>query len=290
MGFLYSFLFCLIFGIIYLIYQKVTYERLNGDDWFCAIVGSILAALGVWAISTLLTCAILTNSFDNGKTKNFEQIDSASYVIITGEDNCAVYYNKENGHYNFAYYVDGVPIGKDIKEAGKVVIHTDVRGESPRITVHIWKIKKSMTFNSKLEKPKSSKNINIFKKQLSNINNNSSYNNSKDKEKNEKINENNNNELLINIKRNEKINIINILIQCIIKGLNDESLKTIMNIFGLSGAMDPFEIEKLFINQDISIYHLDGNLYEQEYFDDNDFKITKYNPKTEMTKKYHYPI
>jgi hypothetical protein len=58
-----------------------------------------------------------------------------------------------------------------------------------------------------------------------------------------------------------------------------------MNIFGLSGAMDPFEIEKLFINQEISIYHLDGNLYEQEYFDDNDFKITKYNPKTEMNEE-----
>ena len=141
MGYLYSFLFCLIFGIIYLIYQKVTYERLYSENWVCAIGGSALFAIGVWFIGTLLTCAILTNSFDNGQTKNFERIDSTSYVIITGEDNCAVYYNKENGHYNFAYYVDGVPIGKDIKEAGRVIIHTDIQGESPRITVHIWKTK-----------------------------------------------------------------------------------------------------------------------------------------------------
>ena len=64
--------------------------------------------------------------------------------------------------------------------------------------------------------------------------------------------------------------------------INDESLKTIMNILGLSGAMDPSEAEKFFVNQSISSYHLEGNIYEQDYYDENEFILTKYNPKTKM--------
>ena len=153
---------------------------------------------------------------------------------------------------------------------------------SESLDLDINMLKASMPFNSKKE---SNKNMSLFKKTIKKKNTNNAKN-KKDIENNENpFNDNQNNELLSNIKKSENINLVDILIQCIIKGLNDESLKTIMNIFGLSGTMDPFEIEKLFINQDISIYHLDGNLYEQEYSDDNDFKLSKYNPKTKMNEE-----
>ncbi len=133
---------------------------------------------------------------------------------------------------------------------------------------------KSLTFNNNNKKNKNQKNEQ----------NKSNKENKKDKEKNS-INEKLNNELLSNIKKDEKISLVDILLQCIIKGLNDESLKTIMNIFGLSGAMDPSDIERIFLHQDMGIYNLDGNLKEQDYFDDNEFKITKYNPKTKINEE-----
>ena len=142
-------------------------------------------------------------------------------------------------------------------------------------------LRNSLTFNSKVKKQKSSKNNNILDIDID-IDNNIENNYFKNKENN--INDNYKKELLSNIKTDEKINLMDILFQCIIKGLNDESLKTIMNIFGLSGAMDPSEMEKS-INQDISNYQLDGQLYEQDYFDDNEFKLTKYNAKTKMNEE-----
>ena len=79
-----------------------------------------------------------------------------------------------------------------------------------------------------------------------------------------------------------KINLANILIQCIIKGLNDESLKTIMYIFGLSGALDPSEMEKVYSNQ--MNYNLEG-FFEQDYLDDKEYKIIKYNQKSKTKEE-----
>ena len=135
----------------------------------------------------------------------------------------------------------------------------------------------SISFNNKPKKQTSSKSNNFKIDKIIEKENN--------KNNEGAINESYKKELLSNIKTNEKINLMDILFQCIIKGLNDESLKTIMNIFGLSGAMDSSEMEKLLINQDISNFHLDGNLYEQDYFEDNEIKLIKYNPKTKMNEE-----
>ena len=83
---------------------------------------------------------------------------------------------------------------------------------------------------------------------------------------------NNIDELLTN-EKGEKINLIEILLQNVIKGATDECLTIIMNIFGLCGAMEPSKMEKYFSIQGLSIYHLEGNLREEDSIDDNEFKI-----------------
>ena len=81
--------------------------------------------------------------------------------------------------------------------------------------------------------------------------------------------------------KGEKINLIEILLQSVIKGATDESLKSIMNIFGLCGALEPTQMEKYFTFFGLSLYHLEENLStEQESFEENDYKINKFNPKT----------
>ena len=81
--------------------------------------------------------------------------------------------------------------------------------------------------------------------------------------------------------KGEKINLVEILLQSVIKGASDESLKSIMNIFGLCGALEPTQMEKYFTFFGLSLYHLEENLTtEQESFEENDFKINKFNPKT----------
>ena len=137
---------------------------------------------------------------------------------------------------------------------------------------------KNLLFNNNIKRQKSGKNNNK-KIDKGNENQNNYINNENN------FNDTYKKELLSNIKTDEKINLMDILFQCIIKGLNDESLKTIMNIFGLAGAMDPSEVEKLLINQDISNYHFDGNLDEQDYYNDNEFKLMRYNPKTRKNEE-----
>ncbi len=77
-----------------------------------------------------------------------------------------------------------------------------------------------------------------------------------------------------------KINLVEILLQSVIKGASDESLKSIMNIFGLCGALEPTQMEKYFSFFGLSIYNLEGNATEEELFEENDFKINRFNPKT----------
>ena len=81
--------------------------------------------------------------------------------------------------------------------------------------------------------------------------------------------------------KGEKINLVEILLQSVIKGANDESLKCIMNIFGLCGALEPTQMEKYFTFFGLSLYRLEENLtMEQESLEENDCKIYKFNPKT----------
>jgi hypothetical protein len=78
-----------------------------------------------------------------------------------------------------------------------------------------------------------------------------------------------------------KINLVEILLQSVMKGASDESLKSIMNIFGLCGALEPTQMEKYFSYFGLSLYNLEGNTStEEELFEENDFKINRFNPKT----------
>ena len=93
------------------------------------------------------------------------------------------------------------------------------------------------------------------------------------KDKNENENHTNNIDELLTNERGEKLNLIEILLQNVIKGATDECLTIIMKILGLCGAMEPSKMEKYFSNQGLSIYHLEGNLREEDLIDDNEFKI-----------------
>ena len=95
------------------------------------------------------------------------------------------------------------------------------------------------------------------------------------------ISDHNNLNTLLFGEKGEKINLVEILLQTVIKGASDESLKSIMNIFGLCDALEPIQMEKYFTFFGLSLYHLEENLSEdQEFFEENDFKIDKFNPKT----------
>ena len=95
------------------------------------------------------------------------------------------------------------------------------------------------------------------------------------------INEQINLNTLLFGEKGEKINLVEILLQSVLKGASDESLKSIMNIFGLCGALEPTQMEKYFTFFGLSLYHLEENLTEeQESFEENDYKINKFNPKT----------
>ena len=139
---------------------------------------------------------------------------------------------------------------------------------------------------------KNQKNITIKKTEAAKITyqNNSEFN-ANFQNFNSKINErpynfNIESEFLTQIKRNEKIILVDILIQCIIRGQNnDENLNIILNIFGLSGSMDPLIMEKLFINRDTSIYRLEGNSFNKNFFEQNTFTVQKYNKEMRITEE-----
>ena len=93
-------------------------------------------------------------------------------------------------------------------------------------------------------------------------------------------------ELFSSTRKNEKIILVDILIQSIIKSQNnDEHLKILLNIFGLSGAMDPLVMEKLLIGKEISIYHSEDSIYNKNYFEENTFKVHKYNHKLRISEE-----
>ena len=107
----------------------------------------------------------------------------------------------------------------------------------------------------------------------------------KEKSENRETFGNNIDELLAN-ERGEKINLIEILLQNVIKGATDECLTIIMNIFGLCGAMEPSKMEKYFSKHGLSIYHLEGNLREEDSIDDNEFKIISTKKNKNSNKNF----
>ena len=238
-------------GIIFIDTLKIIYELLNTD---------------------LINYNFLTNKINNVKINQY-----CHFLLIICVNNL-----KEGGD-NTTKTEILLKVLYQIVKIKKINIYQDINKNFINESLDYLNnnfYKNSISFNKELNKKK-------FKSQKSNKSNISIE---KGIEK-EKMDMNNNeisfidnyyNELLSNLKMDEIINLSDILIQCIIKGINDESLKTVMNIFGFSGALDPSEKEKFSINQDISSYYLDGNLYEQDYYDDIEFKLTKFNKKTKM--------
>ena len=155
----------------------------------------------------------------------------------------------------------------DIKDGG---INTKKTETSLKTLYQIIKVKKidiyksfSPQFSQKMKKNLT--NSSIFKEKSENSSNNVD-------------------QLLIN-ERGEKINLVEILLQNVIKGATDECLIIIMNIFGLCGVMEPSKMEKYFSEQGLSIYHLEGNLREEDLIDDNEFKIISYKKNKNTNNK-----
>ena len=144
----------------------------------------------------------------------------------------------------------------DIKDGG---INTKKTETSLRTLYQIIKVKKIDIYKSFSPQ--------FSKKMQQNLTNSAIF-----KEKENENNSNNIDDLLKN-ERGEKINLIEILLQNVIKGATDECLAIIMNIFGLCGAMEPSKMEKYFSKNGLSIYHLEGNLKEEDSIDDNELKI-----------------
>ena len=151
----------------------------------------------------------------------------------------------------------------DIKDGG---INTKKTETSLRTLYQIIKIKKIDIYKNFSPQ---------FSKRIPKISNSNII---KDKNENE-IYTNNKDDLLKN-ERGETINLIEILLQNVIKGAVDESLAIIMNIFGLCGTMEPIKMEKYFSKNGLSIYHLEGNLKEEDSIDDNELKIISSKKKS----------
>ena len=148
-------------------------------------------------------------------------------------------------------------------------------------------IKTNNEENSSIERKYTNLKLNDFNKNLNkddkNINNKKS---NKKLNKKEEDNNNFNKELISLLENSDQFNIAGILLQTIIKGATDESLKIIMNILGFSGAIDPSKTEKFFTNQSISTFNnLEGLSIEKESIDNNEFKVLRYNPKIKQDEE-----
>ena len=151
-----------------------------------------------------------------------------------------------------------------IKDSG---INSTKKDISLKILYQIIKIKKLDIYPSFA--PKISSNLNqsltnslLFKEKVNEEKNN--------------INDINN---LLSLEKGEKINLVEILLQNMIKGDSEKSLNIIMNIFGLCGVLEPSKMESYFSNRGLSIYHLEGNLKEEDSLEDNDYKFIITNKK-----------
>lgn len=134
MGFLIIFV---VVAIAFFIFGIVTKGITSFGDVIGYTLMSGFTSLVIWLLVVLITSCLYSSWAPN--EKQYDQIDSESYVMVVGLDEGAVFYNKPDGHYNFAYYDEsGTPIGVDTTSAKKVSVHTGVVGESPRITIHYW--------------------------------------------------------------------------------------------------------------------------------------------------------
>ena len=142
--------------------------------------------------------------------------------------------------------------------------------------------------NNKEEKNKLGNELAKLKKKEDNINKivKEEKISKKKTHKNEEKSNNINTELISLLENSSKFNIGGILLQTLIKGASDESLKNIMNILGFSGALEPSKTEKYFTNQSISaLNYLKGISIEKESIDNHEFRILRYNPKKNKMKK-----
>ena len=157
------------------------------------------------------------------------------------------------------------------------------------IKLHGINIYKDYTSETILKNPiDNDENANIGNKysslRINNFNKNNLYKKS-NQNKNDESNNNLNKDLITLVENSSKFNIANILLQTMIKGASDESLKKIMNILGFSGALDPLKIEKIYTNQTLSAYHLEGISIEKESIDNNELKFIRYNPKKKQDEE-----
>ena len=179
----------------------------------------------------------------------------------------------------------------NLKEGGDNTIKTKI---SLKVLYQIIKILKIDIYNE-ISSNIIIKSLNSSDLEQKNTSIKSNFQNVKENVKNESINNSSSknvlnfnfeNELLTKTKKLEKIYIVDILIQNIIKCQNDdENLNIIMLIFGLSGAMDPLVMEKIFLNRESTIYRLEGNSYDKNIYEENNFQVQKYNDKKQIIEE-----
>ena len=179
----------------------------------------------------------------------------------------------------------------NLKEGGDNTIKTKI---SLKVLYQIIKILKIDIYNE-ISSNNIIKSLNSSDLEQKNTSIKSNFQNVKENVKNESINNSSSknvlnfnfeNELLTKTKKLEKIYIVDILIQNIIKCQNDdENLNIIMLIFGLSGAMDPLVMEKIFLNRESTIYRLEGNSYDKNIYEENNFQVQKYNDKKQIIEE-----
>ena len=182
----------------------------------------------------------------------------------------------------------------NIKESGVNTIKSEISLQTMYKIIKLQKIDIYKDFSPQIIKNiNSNSNNNFYRSSTKLFLKKHSKNLEEDKEKKTKTKSENiykkpkiNLNTLLLGEKGEKINLVEILLQTVIKGASDESLKSILNIFGLCGALEPTQMEKYFTFFGLSLYHLEENLTEdQESLEENDFKINKFNPKTKSFKE-----
>ena len=247
--------------LYYTLYLKIFYD-LNIIEQIMEVLINLIINYGCQGIIFIDTLKIINELLDTDVINN-------SFLT-----------NSNHTKINIFYHILLNICINNLKEGGDNTTKTEI---ILKVLYQIVKIQKITIYkdinNNNISNSLETLDINFnnkkYNKQLSKQSNNKKDN--RIDKNNNNINENYN-ELLSKIKKNEKINLVDVLIQCIIKGLNDECLKIIMNIFGIVGSMNPSDIS----------YHLDGNLTEEDYFDDKEFKLTKYNNKTKMNEEISF--
>lgn len=146
-------LYLTIFGILVVLMTiSVIYDnkknyacaKLDASDITLMILVPAVVGLMLWFFTFIISTSILETRIDSGKIANYcVEIESENYLMVEGLDHKYLYIDKDTGSYRFAYYEDNIPISIKEKYPAKVLVVDDVKGESPRITIHKWKAKNS---------------------------------------------------------------------------------------------------------------------------------------------------